>query len=407
MNVLFISYNGLLEPILSSQAIPYMKDLARSGYRFTLLTYEKRRDLEKAGRGRISAIESDLGQYGIEWIYLRYHKDPPVLSTLFDLAAGAARVLGVIRSKKIGIVHVRGITPGIIMILLSGIVRVKVLFDMRGLLAEEYVGGGMWREGGLQFRLVKAAEKMLLSTADAVTVLTQRHMDLNRSLEYLSNRNIPMDVIPCCVDTSKFYYEENAAARTRDLLGLTGRFVLMYPGKLGSFYFVDEMLGFFKSVLSVRPGSIFFVLTNDDPGPLEEKAREMDIPIENIMIRTGVSFDEMPSYMRIADAGVFFINPYKKLGSSPIKMGEFLASGVPVVINPGVGDTESQVRSNGVGVVVGSFDAAGFSRAVDELFSLEKDREGIRNACRETALKILSKDMAVSKYLRIYDRLSI
>lgn len=406
MNVLYISYNGLLEPILSSQAIPYMKDLAKSGYGFTLFTYEKKRDLDRAGRERILAIKRDLRKHGIDWIYLRYHKDPQVLSTLFDLAAGAVRVLDIIRSKNIGIVHIRGITPGIIMILLYKIVRVKVLFDMRGLLAEEYVGGGMWREGSLQFRLVKAAEKRLLSTADAVTVLTQKHMDLNRSLEYVSKRNIPMDVIPCCVDTSKFCHDESAAAETRATLGLSGRFVLIYPGKLGSFYFVNEMLGFFKSVLSVRPDSVFFVITNDDSAAMEKKAFEMNIPKKNMMIKIGVSFDEMPSYMRIADAGLFFINPYKKLGSSPIKMGEFLASGVPVVINPGVGDTESQVRSNRVGVVVDSFDSAGYSRAVEELFSLEKDRKGILSACRETALKLLSKDMAVSKYADIYRYLS-
>lgn len=402
MNALFLSYNGLLEPILFSQAVPYLRDLVPAGYAFTLLTYEKHKDLKRVGRAGIAKIKDSLAREGIDWVYLRYHKNPPLLSTLFDLTVGAFRVLYLIKSRGIKIAHIRGITPGIIMLMLSTIVKVKILFDMRGLLAEEYVGGGIWKEGGVPFRLVKWAEKRLLMQSDAVTVLTQKHLDLNKSLDYLAHKKIPMQVIPCCVDTVAFDYERPAGPDLREEFGLRKKFILLYPGKLSSYYFIDQMLAFFKYMISIIPEAVFFIVTPDDAHIVRDKARAYNIPDDKILVKTDVTFDKMPLYMRMADAGIFFISPYKKIGSSPIKLGEFLASGVPVIINPGVGDSEDLVRNNRVGAVVSKFDEVDYRSAIEELSALRKEGEPLRRRCRETAKKYLSKDEAVEKYARIY-----
>ena len=305
------------------------------------------------------------------------------------------------------------------MLLLYGVLQKKILFDMRGLLAEEYVGGGLWKDNSLAFRLVKIAEKSLLKRCDAVTVLTRKHLDLNRNLDYLKHREIPMEVVPCCVDMRRFKYQNSGSLRLchndkntncdtsslRSELGLTDRFILMYPGKIGTFYFMKEMLEFYKMMLSAVPDAMFLILTNDDTSTVSEKAKELDIDERRIRIIRGVQFDEMPRYMRIADAGVFFINPYKKLGSSPIKMGEFLASGVPVVINPGVGDTEELVRENRVGVVIERFDEASYKDAIRQMLELKKEGDALRSRCRDAAKRYLSLDDAVAGYARIYDAL--
>ena len=214
-----------------------------------------------------------------------------------------------------------------------------------------------------------------------------------------------MEVVPCCVDTSKFDYKDTGYPDLREQLGLRDKFVLMYPGKLGSFYFIDEMFAFFSHMLKTIPETIFFIVTHDDPGVVRDKARALNIPDDKVLIKTDVTFDQMPSYTRIADAGIFFINPYKKIGSSPIKLGEFLASGVPVIINPGVGDTEDFVRSNKVGVVVDKFSEEDYKKSIKELLRLKSEGLDLKIRCRQTANKYLSKEMAVSKYLSIYKAL--
>ncbi|MFH1189231.1 MAG: glycosyltransferase, partial [Candidatus Omnitrophota bacterium] len=105
----------------------------------------------------------------------------------------------------------------------------------------------------------------------------------------------------------------------------------------------------------------------------------------------------------LADAGIFFINPYKKIGSSPIKMGEFLASGVPVVINPGVGDTEELVAECGVGVVVRAFDSGCYEDAVGKLLGLIGEKGALRGRCLDSARKHLSVEMGAARYSKIYE----
>ncbi len=403
--ILYLSYNGLLEPILSSQTIPYLKELNKKGFEFVLLTYEKKKDLDRKTKKEVEAIGADLKSCGIEWHYLVYHKKPRLAATLFDLLIGALYSLYLIKSKSIKIVHARGVTPGSIMIFVSKMARVKLLFDMRGRLAEEMAAGGLWQEGSASFRLVKWAEKRLLETADAVTVLTEKHMEYNKELDYLTKRNIPMDVIPCCVDLDKFNYERPGTPDMKEILGLKGRFVFTYSGKLGTFYFIDQMLEFYKKAKELIGNAALLILTPDDATSVAEKAKGMKIDDQDIKVVHDPSFEKIPSYLNASDAGVFFINSYNKLGSSPIKLGEFLACGVPVVINPGVGDSDEIVEKNRVGVVVKDFSGALYADAVRELLGLKKEGEALRARCRKTAGRYLSLQNGVEKYYRIYEAL--
>ena len=404
--VLFLSYNGLLEPILSSQAIPYLKELAKKNFEFVLVTYEKKKDLQNAGKDKINMIKDELRPLGIEWRYLRYHKNPKIFSTLFDMLVGTLYCLYLIPAKRIKLVHLRGITPGSIMIFLSKVLKVKILFDMRGLLAEEMAAGGLWEEGGVQFKLVKTAEKSLLKIADAVTVLTKKHLQLNKDLDYLKNRDIPMDVVPCCVDIDKFNYDVNSDLSFKKKLGMEGSFILMYQGKIGTFYLMDHMLDIYKNMLEIMPNAIFFILTTDCTDPVSKAAILKGIKEDSIRVAKNIEFELMPKYLAIADAGIFFINPYKKIGSSPIKMGEFLACGVPVIINPGVGDTEEIVLNNKVGVIVRQFDEMNYRSSIKELILLKQDGEALRKRCRDTAAGYLSLEEGVKRYSDIYETLT-
>ena len=404
--VLYISYNGLLEPIITSQTIPYLEALSKMGFKFLLITYEKKKDLKKAGVDGLRRIKNDLKSKGIEWHHLSYHKYPPRISTLYDLVIGAVYVLPLIIRKKVSIVHVRGITPGIMVMLLSKVLKFKTLFDMRGLLAEEYVGGGLWKEDGLSFKLVKKAEEHMLKTADAVTVLTKKHLELNKGIDWLKNRKIPMEVVPCCVDLGRFYYSAAERDAVRRELGYGTEFILMYPGKIGTFYLVKEMLDFYLKLSEVIPDAVFLILTNDNSDPVLKMAESMGLRENRVRVMSGLDFEKMPRYVRAADAGIFFINPYKKIGSSPIKMGEFLASGVPVIINPGVGDTEEIVRENRVGVIVTDFSAPAYADAARELLTLKNSGEDLKARCRDTAARQLSLDNGVEKYSDIYAALA-
>lgn len=389
-----------MEPIIPSQAIPYLKELGKKGIDFTLLTFEKK----PFHRKEIQKNKKKLKEWGIEWKYLQYHRRPQGISTAMDIFRGTLYSIYLILRNGIQIIHIRGVTVGTMMPLVSKIFKVKLIFDMRGLLAEEYVGGGIWKENQMQFKLVKMIEKFLLKSSDAIVVLTEKHYRMNKNLIYLSGKSLNMEVIPCCVDLGRFGYFNSNSLKLLERHELRNKFIFLYPGKIGTFYFMSEMLDFFAVAKNQVKESKFIILTQDDYRGLLKLIKEKNLDRENIMIFKP-SFEEMLKFLAIASSGIFFINPYKKFGSSPIKLGEFLASGVPVIINPGIGDTEELVKKNRVGVIVESFDEACYQKALRELLELKREGELLRQRCRETAARLLSLDLGVKKYMKIYEEL--
>src|SRR5712672_2347819 len=86
--VLYISYNGMLDPLGQSQVIPYLKELSRAGVEFTLLSFERRQAFTPAGVQMCAALHRELTDSGIDWHWLPYHKTPSLPATCYDVWAG-------------------------------------------------------------------------------------------------------------------------------------------------------------------------------------------------------------------------------------------------------------------------------------------------------------------------------
>lgn len=396
-NILYISYNGLLEEIVPSQVIPYLKGLKREGYSFVLLTFERKQHLKITGREKILKIKDELKAIGIEWFFLRYHKRMPSLATSFDVLLGAAFAVYLVIAKKISIVHARSVIPAV-MCLAAKPFGVKFIFDTRGILAEEYVGGGHWRKGSLKYRLTSFLDRVCLRFSDAVVALTEKHRQYLLGLHWFKEKksNIPLEVIPCCVDLDRFKYRKKEF--------LQDNFIFSYLGKIGKHYMLEEMLDFFKIALEVLPNSKFMIISQSEQKDILELVLKKRLSPEFIVIKKP-NFQEIPALVSVAHAGIFFINPYRKFGSSPIKLGEFLSSGVPVIINSGIGDTEELVRKNRVGVVIDSFNQDNYRGAVKTFLALMNEGEAVNIRCRNTAKDFLSLDMGIKKYNAIYSHL--
>ena len=102
-------------------------------------------------------------------------------------------------------------------------------------------------------------------------------------------------------------------------LGLGGRFVFIYIGSLGTWYLLDEMLDFFQEAKGSISNAFFLILTQSKIGPLKERLREKKIHPRDVAF-TFCPPEEVPRYLSLADAGLFFIRPFfSKLSSSPTK----------------------------------------------------------------------------------------
>ena len=103
--VLYISYWGALEQLGQSLVVPAVKRLARMGARLTLITFEKPHDLARADEMR--RVREMFAEDRIDWLPLKYHKDPKIPATLFDMTHGIARGLQKRLTRRFDIVHAR------------------------------------------------------------------------------------------------------------------------------------------------------------------------------------------------------------------------------------------------------------------------------------------------------------
>src|ERR1700686_888953 len=196
--VLYISYNGMLHPLGQNQVIPYLKELSRAGVQFTLLSFERPQAFTRAGVEMCAALQRELAASGIDWHRLRYHKTPSLPATCYDVWAGIRYGRRLVRSKQIEMVHARSHIPAAIALRLKRRLGVKMIFDVRGLVAEEYADAGHWRKDSLPYRITKAVEGRALAAADGVVTLTERIWPVIKQWDGLRNHDVAHEVVPCC-----------------------------------------------------------------------------------------------------------------------------------------------------------------------------------------------------------------
>lgn len=392
LTVLFVSYNGLFEPVSRSQVLPYLQGLARRGARFCLVTHE-RPDVEVSPAER-RAVKADLRAAGIEWYPRTYHKNPKYISTIFDLLRGTFLCARLLMSRTIDIVHARGATPAAMVLPLIFATKKRFLFDMRSSLAEAYADAGIWKTGGFWYRLVQWVEARAMRQARWIVVETEAHRCLILQSPKEPALSEKLKVIPCCVDMERF----------ADLTGLgeDGPWELVYLGSLSGWYKFDEMLAFYKVAReSWGTGRLVF-LTNGQPEEIQRWAVKAGIPKTEVVV-DAIPFAGVPMRLVRGRAGIVFTAPGRRLESMPVKVGEYLAAGLPLVVNAGMGDTEQLVRSHKVGVVVETFTEEGYRRAVAELDTLLRINGSLAHRCRQVARERLSLKSGVDEYWTLYE----
>jgi glycosyltransferase involved in cell wall biosynthesis len=266
---------------------------------------------------------------------------------------------------------------------LKRLTGVKLLLDLRGFMAEEYTDAGVWRAGGTLFRVTKRVERRLVEAADAVVVLTHKAKELLGSW-YPRSADKPVTVIPCCVDFRNLptapTVPANGTART-----------IIYTGKLGGWYLTEAMVDFVAAARDYLPGLRWHVRTQSDPAALHRLLDERELgPHVNVGF---VPPESLPAELSKADLALSLIKPcLSKVCSSPTKVGEYLAAGLPVVSTAGIGDLDALLTDEGgefgapVGVLLTECSREAYRAALPQVLQLLDD-PFTSQRCRAAAAK--------------------
>jgi glycosyltransferase involved in cell wall biosynthesis len=407
MRTLYLCYFGLNEPLVQTQVVPYLRRLSRSGIDVSLLTFEPQMR-HTWSREAIAGRRAELQAQGIRWYCLPYHKRPTLPATLYDVARGAWLSWRLVRRHRIDTLHARNHVACVMGAVAKRLCGSRLIFDIRGLMAEEYVDAGTWPEGGFLFRMTKAAERHLLAISDGFVVLTERSLEvLFPGCTDADSQGRPIEIIPCCVDGERFRASAGVSRNAlRNELKLDGRRVVVYAGALGGWYLSDAMAEFLAIAREQDPATFAMIISQSPPERLLEPLRRFGVPDSAYMVRR-VKPEEVPAYLRAADFAISFIKPcYSKLSSSPTKIAEYLAAGLPIVCTAGIGDTDAMIAGDRVGVLLHRFDRQAYREALESVEALRRD-PGVADRCRASARSRFDlEEVGGARYLRLYRRLA-
>jgi len=381
MRIIYVSYDGALDPLGASQIIPYVLGLADRGFTITLISFEKPQRWQQASL-RI-ATRRRLEARDVRWKPLRYHWRPRLPATLWDILVGTQAIAYEARRSAPALVHCRG-DIAMLMARRAGLPSgTRLLYDVRGFLSDERVEIGSWRRRSVIDRLVRRMEAENLRRAHGVVVLTKTAA---RAI-LLRRPSLPSyRVIPTCVDVSVF----RPRAPEEEL-----KFGLVYSGSLGTWYMTKEMIAFARSAARFVPGTTLFLT------PQTTDAWQSGASPDWAEVRA-VQPDGVAPWLRLARALFFFIRPIpSKKASCPTKLAEGLASGLPIVCNRGIGDLDEVIEKENVGVLVDSFADSAYANAGRRLQQLLRDST-LAERCRRLAETCYSVDLGIESYRQLY-----
>jgi len=406
MRILYITYDGLTDPLGTSQILPYLVGLSESGHQITVLSTEK----DAAYASQNEQIKSTIRKYNIKWVALKYHAKPKVISTVSDIRALKTKAKELHLQEHFEIVHCRSYVASLVGLWLKRKYPVKFLFDMRGFYANERVDGHIWKLNhpiyALIYKYFKAREREFLNEADHTISLTERAKKDIQTWTGIKNQPIPIEVIPCCVDQELFDPEKVSSEKVGELrreLGISADdFILTYLGSFSTWYLLDEMMQFYAELLKHKKSAKFLFITHDPKQTLIEVAMKYGIGQEKLIV-VKASRSEVPALLCLSTVSIFFIMPvYSKTASSPTKLGEVLSMGIPVITNSGVGDVDEILAGTQCGTVIKEFDVANYQKAV---LAIDALLQTPKSEMRSLATKYFSLKDGINAFDRVYSKI--
>lgn len=389
-SVLYLTRNGLLEPLGQSQVFAYLRGLSRN-YTITLVTHEKPKDW--ADSARVARTRVACEAYGIRWLPQRFRQRPRILAPAFSMLRMTWLVWREVRGGRVELIHARSYIPAAVALVVYRLTRTPFIFDMRALWPEELIIAGGLRRGSLLHKAIAWIERTCLAQSAAVVSLT------HAALEHL-HRVYPKElngqrivVIPTCADLVRF----TPAAKRPEGPRIHGCIGTVLSG----WFRIDWLASWMSVVVSRDPEARLEVITCDDA----EQVRLVLDPERQLGERLTIGSrapEDMPEAVREHDLSImFFTEGLSKLGSSPTRMAEVLGCGLPVVANAGVGDVTAIICDWRVGVLVEGPEPAQINAALDALCMLNQDPE-LPSRCRRAAEAIFSLDAGTEAYRTLY-----
>lgn len=398
MKILFVTWDGPQVTYLESLFLPIFEKLREGGLDFHVMqfTWGDARRIDSSRQACVSAGFT----YEAEKIWRR----PLAAGSLLSAIHGARLIRRAVRKHHIDAVMPRSTLPALATLVALRNSTLPMIFDADGLPLDERVDFSGQSPTSLVYRFLRDIEAQAVRRGDAVLTRSEKAVAILQARAGAGNSPDKFQVVRNGRDPNLFSPgDASSRAKTRQSLGIEGGApLLVYAGSLGPQYCLPQMLQLFAHVHERRPDSRLLILT----GSPDAVAPALDAypALKPAIVTLTVEATAVPTYLACADLGLALRQPsFSMQAVAPIKLGEYLLCGLPVVASDEIGDTSTLVGPQ-IGRLVKRMDESELAGTTDWFVdSVLMEREAFRERCRAAGLAGFSLAASVGDYRQAID----
>jgi len=316
------------------------------------------------------------------------------------------QLLKLVTNHHFHIIYTRNNLKGIIGIIISKIWKSNFIIEVNGVSQYELrltqkqsqtVNDVISR---MRINLLMLLEIFVIKKADVVIVVTQGIKD---------------DLINKGVDINKIHVIENGAntelfkphADKKILNELKNKLhinndenVIIFVGNLAPWQGVEYIIYAAQQILEQNK-KVKFLIVGD--GVIKQNLMELctELNLVNNFIFTGmVKYEDVPKYISISDIGVVPLATGRIC--SPMKLFEYLSSGIPVVASDN--ETIRNILTSDEGIMVKSEDSTDLAIALMELLNNEKLRKQMGNNGRKLVMENYTWSNTAKQLMEVFEK---
>lgn len=325
-----------------------------------------------------------------DWFNARWYTVPLIFLQTFPI------LLHLSYFRKIDILHCRSYPIMLAATTTKKILpNLKLIFDPRSPFPEENITAGRWTEKSISYRMWKYLETKFLKDSDITIAITNTFVKhFNRTAQ-----NFRFAIIPNNVNIKKFNPNTKHREHFRSEFGLKDDEILfVYSGSLGNHWNNPNVYA--KFIIKLRELDLKhrFLFITPNTICLEEVFNQFKInSSEYFAISADIT--DMPKYLSIADFGLNLMEDQDIRMS--IKTCEYLAMGLPIIINSNVLGAKEIIDQDEVGYVIKSLEAIN----IEEIRYFLQNKDSMISKCRNVALNKFSTNKVAREYIKAYKSL--
>ncbi len=395
--LLYLTADGVLQPLGFSQVVRVVEGLARRGFRYRLFSLEREQDL--AREARVREVRSRLNAAGVIWQWAPWREGGGGKAALDN---EVALIRAATQTSAVGGIHARAYHSAVAALTRHTVDRVPYLFDTRSYWFDERLEEGRWFTSPLRLGVARGIEHQLFSQASAVVTLTDLQADDVRQGRFGPSRHRAVQCITTCADYDDFTRQPASECRRvpADVRArLSGQRVIGVIGSINRSYLVTETLELCRLMLE-RDSQAHLLILSGQQREYAERLEALKVDPSRYTI-TRADHDAMPQWLSLIHWAPLLLQPDSpaKRASMPTKLAEFFACGVqPIHFGCNV-EVGQWVQRSGLGFSLPDVSPRSLAAAADRVVSQQRPVD--LPAAREHTRGHFSLEAGLQKYEQV------